>query len=50
MSPDAFWSMHPAEFWWLFEAKTTPEQRETPADKFADLEDLLDDVVDPYHW
>lgn len=22
MAPDAFWSMHPTEFWWAVEART----------------------------
>ena len=42
LSPSEFWRMHPHEFWWLYESKLTPEQRQSPDDKWADLYEALD--------
>ena len=39
LAPSEFWRMHPAEFWWFYEAKT--RHIETPDDKWGELYDLL---------
>jgi len=44
LAPSEFWRMHPREFWLFFESKIPPEKLESPADKWEEMYQLLDDV------
>jgi len=44
MAPDQFWRLHPAEFWWLVEARR-PRKMYGALDE-QDVEELYDEFIE----